>query len=243
MALTLKSGTLVVASAYPDPPFDILENGSATGFDIELMRLICQQLGLTLQPIPYHGDDFNGIFEGLANGSCDAVISGATITPERSKVALFSQPYLEFNQGVAVNRRLTPRVTAVPDLAGLVAGIQCGNTSELVARWMKARGVITDIKYYPYHGIANALDDLEAGRIGLVIKLHPVITWLVKDRPQLTVPLQVPTREKLAIAFARENEDLCDEVDRVLTTLLRNGELAKLRERWVASDPSSTSIP
>jgi len=236
MALTLKAGTLTVASAYHDPPFDIMENGSATGFDIELMRLVCGQLGLTLQTVPYTGDDFNGIFDGLANGSCDAVISGATITPERSKLALFSQPYLEFNQGVAVNRTLTPHVAAVPDLAGLTAGIQSGNTSDVVARWMKARGVVADIKYYPYHGIAAALDDLEAGRIGLVIKLHPVISWLVRDRPQLSVALQVPTHEKLGIAFARENEDLCDEVDRVLTALLGNGDFAKLKSRWFPAD-------
>jgi ABC-type amino acid transport substrate-binding protein len=232
MALTVKSGTLIVASAYPDPPFDILENGSSTGFDIELMRLICRELGLTLQAVPYAGDDFNGIFDGLASGTYDAVISGTTITPERSKVALFSQPYLEFNQGVAVNRTVTPHVAAISDLSGLVAGIQSGNTSDVVARWMKSRGVISDIRYYPYHGITTALDDLEAGRIGLVIKLHPVIAWLVRERPQLSVPLQVPTHEKLGIAFARDNEDLCDEVDVALTTLLGNGELAKLKQRW-----------
>ena len=81
MALTLNPGTLIVASAYPDPPFNVMENGAATGFDIELMRAICAQLELTLQPVPYSGDDFNGIFDGLAKGSCDAVISGATITP------------------------------------------------------------------------------------------------------------------------------------------------------------------
>src|SRR5262245_54675724 len=162
MALTLNPGTLIVASAYPDPPFDIMENGSATGFDIDLMRLVCAQLGLTLQPVPYAGDDFNGIFDGLAKGTCDAVISGTTITPERSKVALFSQPYLEFNQGVAVNRRLSPHVVAIPDLRGLTAGIQSGNTSDVVARWLKAKDIVTDIKYYPYHGIAAALDDLEA---------------------------------------------------------------------------------
>jgi polar amino acid transport system substrate-binding protein len=231
-ALTLTPGTLVVASAYPDPPFDIMENGSPTGFDIELMRAVCAQLGLTLQTVPYAGDDFNGIFDGLANGTCDAVISGTTITPERSAVALFSQPYLEFNQGVAVNRERTPHIAAIPDLNGLTAGIQTGNSSDVVARWLKTKGIITDIKYYPYHGIADALDDLEAGRIGLVIKLAPVISWLVKDRPRLSVALQVPTHEKLGIAFARENEDLCDEVDRALTTLLRNGEVARLKARW-----------
>ena len=104
MGLTLNPGTLVVASAYPDPPFDVIEGGSPSGFDIELMRAICSQLDLALRPVRYSGDDFNGIFDGLANGSYDAVISGTTITPERAAVALFSKPYLEFNQGVAVNR-------------------------------------------------------------------------------------------------------------------------------------------
>jgi ABC-type amino acid transport substrate-binding protein len=223
---------MIVASAYPDPPFDIIENGLSSGFDIALMRAISTQLGLALQPVRYAGDDFNGIFDGLAKGQHDAVISGTTITPERAKIVLFSQPYLEFNQGVAVNRERTPQVSSVANLRGLTAGIQSGNTSDFVARRLVAEGAIAGIKYYPYHGIATALDDLEAGRIGLVIKLHPVISWLVKDRPRLSVPLEVPTHERLGIAFARTNESLRDAVDRALATLRGNGELACLAERW-----------
>src|SRR6516165_4079780 len=134
MSLTLNPGTLVVESAYPDPPFELMENGTATGFDIELMRAVCTQLGLALRPLAYSGDDFNGIFEGLAKRACDAVISGTTITPERSATVLFSQPYLEFNQAIAVNRRRTPDIVSTADLRGLTAGIQSGNTSDLVAR-------------------------------------------------------------------------------------------------------------
>jgi ABC-type amino acid transport substrate-binding protein len=239
MALTLKPGTLVVASAYPDPPFDLIENGSATGFDIELMRAICAQLGLSLQPVRYSGDDFNGIFEGLAKRTCDAVISGTTITPERSVIVQFSQPYLEFNQGIAVNRQLTPDVSSIAGLRGLVAGIQSGNTSDLVAKRLLAEGVITDIRYYPYHGIASALDDLEAGTIGLVIKLFPVISWLVRDRPKLSVAMQVPTREKLGIAFAKDNDGLRMAVDSALQTLRANGEFARLQSRWFPTSPSA----
>jgi ABC-type amino acid transport substrate-binding protein len=239
MALTLKPGTLVVASAYPDPPFDLIENGSATGFDIELMRAICGQLGLSLQPVPYSGDDFNGIFEGLAKRTCDAVISGTTITPERSVIVQFSQPYLEFNQGVAVNRQLTPDVSSIADLRGLIAGIQSGNTSDLVAKRLLAEGVIAGIKYYPYHGIASALHDLEAGTIGLVIKLFPVISWLVKDRPKLSVAMQVPTREKLGIAFAKDNDGLRNAVNSALQTLRANGEFACLHSRWFPASPSA----
>jgi polar amino acid transport system substrate-binding protein len=239
MALTLTPGALTVASAYPDPPFDIIEGGSSSGFDIELMRAICAQLGLVLQPVRYSGADFNGIFDGLATGSYDAVISGTTITPERSAIALFSQPYLEFNQGVAVNRRATPSVASLDDLRGLTAGIQSGNTSDFVAKRLLAQGTIADIRYYPYHGIATALDDLEAGRIGLVIKLFPVISWLVKDRPQLVVALEVPTCEKLGIAFAKENQPLCEAVNRALARLRENGEFARLQARWFARDVSS----
>jgi ABC-type amino acid transport substrate-binding protein len=233
MGLTLQSGTLVVASAYPDPPFDILENGSATGFDVELMRAICAQLGVRLRPVPYSGDDFNGIFEGLAKQTCDAVISGTTITPERSAIVKFSEPYLEFNQGIAVNAQLTPNVSSTGDLRGLTAGIQSGNTSDIVARRLRAEGAIADIKYYPYHGIASALDDLEAGRVGLVIKLFPVISWLVKERPKLRVAMQVPTHEKLGIAFAKENDALCSAVNEALKTLRANGEFARLHARWL----------
>jgi ABC-type amino acid transport substrate-binding protein len=231
-ALTLKPGTLVVASAYPDPPFDLIENGSASGFDIELMRAISARLGVALQPVRYSGGDFNGIFDGLAKRSYDAVISGTTITPERAAIVQFSQPYLEFNQGVAVNRRLTPEVSSVAGLRGLIAGIQSGNTSDFVARRLLAEGAIAGIKYYPYDGIGVALDDLEAGRIGLVIKLFPVISWLVKDRPQLSVAMQVPTHEKLGIAFAKDNDGLCAAVNRALSTLRDNGEFARLQARW-----------
>jgi polar amino acid transport system substrate-binding protein len=230
--LTLNAGELVVASAYPDPPFDVLDNGSATGFDVELMRAICDRLGLALRPVRYKGDDFNGIFDGLTARSYDAVISGTTITPERATIALFSEPYLEFNQGVAVNRRLTPGVSTIADLCGLTAGIQSGNTSDAVARRLRGEGTIVGIRYYPYHGIRAALDDLEAGRIGLVIKLHPVISWLVRDRPQLMVAMEVPTHERLGIAFAKDNHGLCDAVAGALAKLRSSGEFARLKARW-----------
>jgi ABC-type amino acid transport substrate-binding protein len=131
-----------------------------------------------------------------------------------------------------VNRRSPPKVASLSDLRGLTAGIQSGNTSDLVARRLLAEGAIADIKYYPYHGIAAALDDLKAGRIGLVIKLHPVISWLVKDRPALSVAIEVPTHEKLGIAFAKQNEALCEAVNRALVTLRDNGEFARLQARW-----------
>ena len=238
MLRTISPGTLVVQSAYPDPPFDLMRNGVATGFDIELMRAVCRRLRLELRAVAYEGDNFNDIFGGLIHGTCDAVISGTTITPERAAVVKFSRPYLTFNQGIAVNRRLTPNVTAAADLRGLTAGIQSGNTSDFVARKFLARGDIAGIRYYPYHGIATAIDDLEAGHIGLIIKLFPVISSLTKERPDLAVVMQEPTNEHLGIAFAPDRADLRDAVDAAIDELRASGEFAQLQASWPGTEAS-----
>jgi ABC-type amino acid transport substrate-binding protein len=46
MLRTVRPGTLIVQSAYPDPPFELMRDGAATGFDIELMRAVCGRVGL-----------------------------------------------------------------------------------------------------------------------------------------------------------------------------------------------------
>ncbi len=189
----VEPGTMAVASAFPDPPFELDRDGSPTGFDVELIQAVCRELGVVWKLVRYDGHDFNGIFDGLATGSYDAVISGTTITPDREKVARFSRPYLESGQSLVVNIRRNPTFRSVHDLRGQVVGIQVGNTSDLVARKLKAEGAIADIRYYPYSGILDALDDLTAGRIGAFMKLLPVTTWLVKDRPELEVVEEIPT--------------------------------------------------
>jgi polar amino acid transport system substrate-binding protein len=238
MLTTINPGALIVHSAYPDPPFELMRDGAATGFDIELMRAICIRLGLEPRPVAFQGDDFNDIFKGLIQGACDAVISGATITPERAAIVRFSEAYLTFNQGIAVNRRITPEVASFADLRGLTAGIQSGNTSDLVARRLLAQGDIAAIRYYPYHGVVTAIEDLQAGRIGLVIKLNPVISWLIKDRPDLAVALQAPTGERLGIAFAPDRADLCDAVDAAIRELRASGEFGRLQAKWPGTEAS-----
>src|SRR5215210_1015680 len=231
--LTLEPGVLRVASAFPDPPFEITIDGKKRGFDVELMRLICEHLGLAQHQVECAGDDFNWIFDGLSDGSYDAVISGTTITPEREQVAIFSEPYLEFDQGLVVNVARNPQIKTIDDLHSRVVGIQVGNTSDLVARKLLGEGAIGDIKYYPYHGILTALDDLSAGHIGALIKLFPVVSWLVKDRQELAVIQQIPTHERLGVAFAKNNVALCEAVNKSLASIKERGMFDALRRKWL----------
>jgi polar amino acid transport system substrate-binding protein len=234
---TLKPGVLQVASAFPDPPLEVEIQGADTGFDAELMQHICQALGLTWELVKYTGNNFNGIFDGLTEGRIDAVASGTTITPEREQVVLFSDPYLEFNQALVVNVARAPQIKSVADLRGQVVGIQAGNTSDIVARKLLAEGAIRDIRYYPYHGIIAALDDLSAGRIGAFIKLFPVAAWLMKDRHDLAVVEQIPTHEKLGIAFAKTSTELCAAVNKGLAEMKDPGPFDALCRKWLGEVP------
>jgi polar amino acid transport system substrate-binding protein len=132
-----------------------------------------------------------------------------------------------------VNVARTPQVTSVADLRGQVVGIQAGNTSDIVARKLLAEGAIQGIKYYPYHGIFTALDDLSTGRIGAFIKLFPVAAWLVKDRRDLAVVQQIPTHEKLGMAFAKTNVRLCAAVNKALADVKASGLFDPLCHMWL----------
>ena len=129
------------------------------------MQAICADLGLEWRLVHYTGRDFNGIFDGLANGSWDCVASGATITPERQAVAQFCAPYIESGQSLVCNIKKSPNVHSVDDLYRIIIGVQHGNTSEPVAHHLKAQGRVADVRTYAYHDIGVMLDDLEAGTI------------------------------------------------------------------------------
>jgi hypothetical protein len=101
-----------------------------------------------------------------------------------------------------------------------------------VARELLDKGAIGDIKYYPYHGMSIALEDLAAGHIGAVIKLFEVLTWLVKDRSDLAVVEQIPTHEKLGIAFAKSDTRLCTIVNKTLANLKERGIFDALSRKW-----------
>jgi polar amino acid transport system substrate-binding protein len=191
---------LTVGAALPDPPFELMQDGKPAGFDIELTQFIAARLGRTWRLTRYDGSDFNGIFDGLNSGAYDCVASGATITPERRRLADFCDPYVVSGQSLVVDAERHPDVRSTADLGGLTIGVQQGNTSQPVAERLVAEGKAARVKVYAYGEIEQALADLMTGGCDALMKLAPVTAWLVRDRPRLKVVETGITREVLGIA-------------------------------------------
>jgi polar amino acid transport system substrate-binding protein len=226
---------LRVGAALPDPPFEFIGPDGPAGFDIALMQRITAKLGRTWQLVRYAGADFNGIFGGLDTGAYDCIASGTTITPAREKVADFCAPYAVSGQSLVVDTTRHPRVCGIDDLAGLVIGVQHGNTSEPVAEKLVADHRAARVRVYAYDQIEKALDDLSTGGCDALMKLAPVTAWFVRDRPNLKV-LQVGiTTERLGICVRKGDAELRTAIDKAQAELAADGTLAALVAEWLGA--------
>ena len=78
------------------PPLEYIdEKGNLTGFEVELVPMIGEKVGVKMEAknIPW-----DTIFAGLANGQYDGVASGVSVTEDRKKTMDFSTPILQAGQ-------------------------------------------------------------------------------------------------------------------------------------------------
>ena len=73
-------------------PCVMQDNGTYTGFDVELWEAIAQELNLSFQ---YKETDLKGLFTDLVGGHADVAFSCITVTNEREKIVDFSHHYLD----------------------------------------------------------------------------------------------------------------------------------------------------
>ena len=90
LAEVQESGKLIVATSPDFPPFENLEGGEVVGIEVELMEMICAELGveLVLEQI-----NFDAVLTGVQTGKYDCGMSGISVTPKREKNTLFTTPY------------------------------------------------------------------------------------------------------------------------------------------------------
>lgn len=79
------------------PPMVMKRDNSYTGFDIELLEAIADELNIS---VTYREVPFVHIFDGIKNHETHAAVAGITITEEREKFVDFSHHY--FDSGLSI---------------------------------------------------------------------------------------------------------------------------------------------
>ncbi|MCX8094671.1 MAG: transporter substrate-binding domain-containing protein [Caldisericia bacterium] len=222
-------GYLLVGSDVTYPPFEYMENGKPVGFDIDLINLIAQGMGLNGAQII--DTAWDGIFAALKTEKFDIIISSVTITEERRKEMLFSDPYYDSGQIIAV-RRDDNRIKNENDLIGKVVGVQINTTGDFTAQKLSG---IKEIKRYD--DIQQAFQDLELGRIDAVLNDLPVNAWFAKERKNVKLVGKLLTIEQYGICARLEDQTLIDEINKSLKNLRDSGKYREVYVKWFGVEP------
>ncbi|MBB4313718.1 transporter substrate-binding domain-containing diguanylate cyclase [Roseospira marina] len=99
-------------------PFSYLEDGRVAGFAVDVAREIAERAGMTIDPV---FDTWPRLMEGLRDGRLD-MISNISMTEERSRSFLFTDPYHQVPVTVFV-RAGFGRYQDLSDLDGLRVGV------------------------------------------------------------------------------------------------------------------------
>ncbi|MFA6709502.1 MAG: transporter substrate-binding domain-containing protein, partial [Fusobacterium sp.] len=151
---------IVGTDATEFQPFEYIENGEITGFDIELMK----EIGKVLKrEVEFKNISFAGLLPALQVGKLDAVIAGLTVTDERKKHVNFSQSYYTSKQLIIVNKN-NDTIKNLDDLEGYKVGVVLGCTGDLLGTEMKDK-----IRLSRYNTTSECIIALNYNKIDAII--------------------------------------------------------------------------
>ena len=201
-------------------------DGEFTGFDIELMRAIADELGRELE---VNNIGFDPITSGLAmeSGECEIAAASITITEEREANIDFSDPYFTADQSLLV--ATDSGITNLAGFAGKNLGVQTGTTGEMYANENDPGATIIS-----FENPGDIFTALAAGEIeGVLQDIVPNAEYALNNPDDADLVETYPTDESYGFAVKEEgSEDLLAEVNEALAKLVSDGTYDEIYNDW-----------
>ena len=223
----IKEGQLLVGTDTPYDPFEIGQPPDITGFDIEVMNAIAEELGVEAT---YQDTSFDTIFRDVGQGQFDTAAAASTITPEREKTVDFTDPYYS-----SVAALMVPEgsdIAKFEDLGGTIVGSQDGTTLEEFAN---NETDASEVRGYPEG--PDAIAAMRTEQVEAVIIDLPVALNAVDEQGGVEIVDQAETDELFGFAVPPDNDALREAMNDALDTMKGDGTLAELYEKYFDQEP------
>ncbi len=229
----IEAGKLTVCTHLPYAPFQSNNDaGKTVGFDVDMMDLVAKKLGVEQAIVD---TPFEGIKSGqdLSTGKCDIAAAGMTITDERKKAILFSQPYFDATQALLV--KADSSVKTLADLKGKKLAARSSTTGLDYANSKKAEGGFDIVEF---QDLATETQALTTGQVDGAINDLPVWSEAIKeDKGATKVAAQFDTGEQYGFGMKLGNDALKTVVDGIITSSKADGSYAALYTKWIGQAP------
>lgn len=221
-----EKATLTMATNAEFPPYEFYENNAVTGIDADVAQAIADKLGMELV---IQDMAFDSVLVAVQSGQADIGMAGMTITPERLENADFSVPYAETYQVVIVAE--DSAISTIDDLVGKKIGVQTNTTGDIYAT-----DDYGDDNVKRYNKGAEAVVALTQGMIDAVIIDREPAKVFVANNEGLTILETEYAIEEYAIAFAKNNTELYDQVNGALQELIDDGTVQQIVDKYITAE-------
>jgi len=223
------AGLLRVGLSADYPPLHFRQDGQLMGIEVDnataVAKILAREVELVVLP-------FNQLIAALLAGKVDVLMSGLSVTAERSREVRFTDSYLRVGQMAILHKDKVGRFSQPWAVyrEGVRIGVEPGTTgAEFAERELKdAR-----ISFYP--DPEAAFNGLRRDEIDIYIHDAPTSWQLANSRENgdmisLYAPL---TEEMLAWAVRPGDQALAEELNRALALMKSNGSLQYILNRWI----------
>ncbi|MBE8473209.1 transporter substrate-binding domain-containing protein [Streptomyces justiciae] len=232
----VKAGQLTTCTHLPYPPFQSEIDGKVQGFDVSLIDLVADDLGVKQEILDTPFENFKtGAF--LNSGECDVAAAGMTITEERKKNVDFSDPYFDATQALLVDK--DSGITSLADAKAkkVKLGAQAQTTGEDYA---KSQG-FDPVSFESSDAVLNGL---RSGQVKAVVIDYPVVQGWLKDKANsdaFSVAEQINTGEQYGFTVKKGNTKLLAAINKALADAKADGTYKKLYEKWIGPYDASAA--
>ena len=217
------------------PPYGYMDdNGSYTGFDLDLAKEVCERnnWSFVAQPIDWDAKDAE-----LDSGSIDCIWNGFTIDG-RENDYLWSNPYFDNKQIFVVKE--DSGINSIDDLKGKIVETQ-KDSSALAALEGDNKTIADSFKQLTQVADYNtAFMDLESGACDAIAMDIGVAEYDIDNKNNTTVSFKILddyiTTEKYGVGFKKGNTDLKDQVQATLDEMFKDGTVLKIAQKYGISE-------
>ncbi|MDR2812875.1 MAG: ABC transporter substrate-binding protein [Puniceicoccales bacterium] len=210
------------------PPMEYYRDGTLTGFEVELAKLIAEKLG---KKIIFEDMAFSALQIALEKNFIDAFVAAFGVTPEGRKKFDFTTPY--YTEGLVFLHKKSDSITSLEELSKKKIIYQLSNQikKSLEESMPGTEMVSTDRMdvavemFKAGHGDCVCIDIFVADAY---CEKNPEWTYFALDSFKVS--------DGVAIALPR-GSPLKVEINKILKALDASGELQALREKWALRMP------
>jgi polar amino acid transport system substrate-binding protein len=236
----VETSTLRVGMSGSQPPFNMkARDGTPMGLEVDLANALAAMMKVELQIVE---KPFADLIPALEAGEVDMVLSGMSITADRSRTVSFVGPYMMSGKSILTKSATLAAIQEAGDLnesdIRLVA--LRNSTSEEFARTNLPDAQLTTVASYD-----EAIEMLRADETGALIADMPICMLTVMRFPNdgfatLDQPL---TLEPIGLALSANDPQLENLVRNYIAALEGTGILESLRKAWLENGSWVAALP